>query len=706
MAAEVEIVVNASVDAANNALLGTVRVFESMANIVTGIKSAFDLAAGAIDATVEFFQPFVQSASDSEEALARLDGVLRATAPGVGLFSETIGQLSKESLLGLYEQLDRAKSRLKEMGDELPPLKRRTEEQSLAFEVARDRVANLEAQIKMGTDGLVVYRDTTQLSRDAMIELADSLQRTTRFSDEVILSGEAILLTFRNLGAETFERTVPAMLDMAEIFGSVDSAAMQLGKALNDPVAGMTALSRAGVTFSAEQKEMIKNFVEMGDIASAQNIILSEVEAQIGGLAEAMGETFAGKVEIAKNRIDTFRETIGGAFLPVLKDMLDNFMEFSDSPMITNIENFFTRLTELLELDITPLAALGITFREFATIVPIFDEIGQGLLLMQSYMASGSNPLEALKNSLDDLAAAHPDSPLTGIITSIQDFLQTAETEGWGAAIGDVFSGLWEKINLPERISGLVDMLVDAISQADWTPVTEVFSEVIGGALRLAFQGLDIIVNETDWTPLGVSLKGAFEELMDGFFASSDISYKFGNWLNDIQYEFSKINWADIGGSIIDGIVSGIFGGVGDLLFTASVAFGMFVNRVKNMLGIFSPSAVFKDIGEDIVQGLIDGFVGYWANLITVAQTSLDNFLDLFGIDLSFGGTSAAGLGTAGGGTAGTTGGTTGGQTIINIYGASYWGVSGPGDVGGVYDCPSPNPLVASSGNQLVTTGF
>ena len=52
------------------------------------------------------------------------------------------------------------------------------------------------------------------------------------------------------------------MLDMAEIFGSVDSAAMQLGKALNDPVNMMGALTRAGVTFSEEQKEMIKNFVD------------------------------------------------------------------------------------------------------------------------------------------------------------------------------------------------------------------------------------------------------------------------------------------------------------------------------------------------------------------------------------------------------------------------------------------------------------
>ena len=47
-----------------------------------------------------------------------------------------------------------------------------------------------------------------------------------------------------------------------------------VGKALNDPLKGLTALSRIGVQFTAQQQEQIKAMVEVGDVAGAQKIIL------------------------------------------------------------------------------------------------------------------------------------------------------------------------------------------------------------------------------------------------------------------------------------------------------------------------------------------------------------------------------------------------------------------------------------------------
>jgi hypothetical protein len=67
-------------------------------------------------------------------------------------------------------------------------------------------------------------------------------------------------------------------------------SAVQLGKALNDPIAGVGALSRVGVTFTETQKDMIKTMVEAGNVAGAQTLILDELGKEFGGSAKALAD--------------------------------------------------------------------------------------------------------------------------------------------------------------------------------------------------------------------------------------------------------------------------------------------------------------------------------------------------------------------------------------------------------------------------------
>jgi hypothetical protein len=165
--------------------------------------------------------------------------------------------------------------------------------------------------------------------------LADSLARVTRFSDEEIESVETLLLTFTKIGEETFPLATETVLNMGEAFGSTDGAAIQLGKALNDPIAGVGALAEVGVSFTEEQKNMIEALVETGDIAGAQAVILDELAVEFGGMARAAGDTAAGKLTIFKNRLIDVAQTIGAAFLPFLSRMLDRFIDF-----VPTIERF------------------------------------------------------------------------------------------------------------------------------------------------------------------------------------------------------------------------------------------------------------------------------------------------------------------------------------------------------------------------------
>jgi hypothetical protein len=88
-----------------------------------------------------------------------------------------------------------------------------------------------------------------------LTDMADSLSEVTRFSDDAIIGGENLLLTFTNIGKDVFPMATEAMLDMSQKMGQdVKSSAIQLGKALNDPIDGIGALTRIGVSFTDEQK--------------------------------------------------------------------------------------------------------------------------------------------------------------------------------------------------------------------------------------------------------------------------------------------------------------------------------------------------------------------------------------------------------------------------------------------------------------------
>jgi hypothetical protein len=105
--------------------------------------------------------------------------------------------------------------------------------------------------------------------------------------------------------------------------------AIRLGKALNDPVKGLTALSRVGIQFTAQQKEQIKALTESGDLLGAQKIILAELQSQFGGSAQAYAQTFAGQIELLGIELENFSEEIGVIVMPALRSLMDGLREMA-----------------------------------------------------------------------------------------------------------------------------------------------------------------------------------------------------------------------------------------------------------------------------------------------------------------------------------------------------------------------------------------
>jgi len=206
-----------------------------------------------------------------------------------------------------------------------------------------DAVAGIDEGIKRDAQikqQLINTNSAAGKSFDELAAQAKALTKETLFSDESIKNAQAITLTFTNIRDEVFDRTIPVIQDLSTVLGTdLKSTSIQVGKALNDPIAGISALSRSGVQFNDSQKAMIKTLVETNDVAGAQKIILDELEKQVGGTAKAAAEAGLGPYQLLKQRLIDVQESVGVLIERGLKFLL---------PLLTRGTVFLESLTDSL----------------------------------------------------------------------------------------------------------------------------------------------------------------------------------------------------------------------------------------------------------------------------------------------------------------------------------------------------------------------
>ena len=171
---------------------------------------------------------------------------------------------------------------------------------------AENALRQLEARLK-STGGVAGV--TSQELQD----FSKELQSVTTFGDDAIIAMQGVLLTFTNIRGNTVKDATRAILDLSTALGKdLQSSAVLVGKALNDPVKGAAALAKAGVQLSAAEKQLIKDLVAVGDVASAQQVVLQKLTTQFGGAAEAAANTFGGSLTQLKNAFGDLLEADGG----------------------------------------------------------------------------------------------------------------------------------------------------------------------------------------------------------------------------------------------------------------------------------------------------------------------------------------------------------------------------------------------------------
>lgn len=348
--------------------------------------------------------------------------------------------------------------------------------------VAEIERLNAQSSAAINSTGAAAGRSLEQIAG-----LADSLERMSGVEAEVIQGAQNMLLTFTQIKGDQFDQATKAALDMSVAMGTdMTSAATLVGKALNDPLKGIGALSKVGVQLTEDQKALVQSMVEVGDVAGAQGVILGVLDEQFGGSAEAFGGTFLGAIEKVKNSFGTLSEAFVTDLLPpataALNQINDLFLMIADSPafgeITAKVSGFLTGLFD------------GSTSLDFGSLFDgLLDAAIAGILAVSTWLSSGGlaqiiNSAMAMRQGMvDTLIAAVPQivSALVTAIPAIVTALTQAVPQLVQGAV-TLFQSLLQAVTIvvPTLLAALIGMLPGVVGS-----ILAMLPELLGSAVTL-----------------------------------------------------------------------------------------------------------------------------------------------------------------------------------------------------------------------------
>lgn len=469
--------------------------------------------------------------------------------------------------------------------------------------------------------------------------LATSIQGYSGQTDDSIVKSEQLLLTFtniRNSGPnKIFDLATKASADMAAKMGGDASAnAVLLGKALNDPVKGISALTRVGVAFTDGQKETIKAMVASGDTMGAQKIILKELNTEFGGAAKAAGDSLPGMLNKAKRAFEDVSQSIVETILPLVLPALKSLAEIITTKVMPAVQGFL----EDFKNGVGPAGALR----------DVLEGVGKVLSFVAGFIASTSGFLIPFAGAI--LAVVAGIKIWTGVQAALNIVMSANPIGLVVIAVAALVAGIiyayqnFETFrNIVNAVWSSIQVVVGAVVGFFQTIILPAISFVVD-AIALYFKTMFTaykIVWDAVWTVVETvvnwfrdTIAPAFKKAIDaisGFFGKGIEGIK-GIW-NGIFDFFSGLvgKWLAIGTAIVDGIRQGISNAWEAFKGWVGGLFGGIVDSVKGVFGIHSPSRVFAGIGVNIVEGLRSGLTG----LDPLAAETMKKFEDMTAVDVA-----------------------------------------------------------------------
>jgi hypothetical protein len=489
-------------------------------------------------------------------------------------------------------------------------------------------------RIKAIASSMGLLNTTLGGSTARITDFASSLQLTTGVSDEVIKQGQALLLTFKSVASSAgeaggmFDRATSAAIDLSAAgFGSVEGASKQLGKALQDPIKGLAALGRSGVTFTNAEKEKIKALVESGKTLQAQTIIMSAVETQVGGTAAAT-MTAGDRMRVA---FDEFQETVGKAVLPTVEKIqtyivekvipaLEKFVQYVQTkvlpvvvPIFTTIINKLIELAPLIAKITIPLLAAVATFKLLSGAVNMTVTAFNFMKGIPGILANVGTGVTALKAKVIALNLSMLANPMVAIAAAIVASL---------AIMAVAFKMVYDRSKpLRDAVSNLVNTFKAIVSV--------IMNDIIG-----AFTGTGNAMDKAGKS--GKSLGDIFQKVADiaGKYLAKYIEFVTGYIKvlgNGIRV---LVKYWEILFKIIQMVVGLIKSGVIGTFKNMGVVFDFVTDRLGPVGAAFKKVAStiassFGNIGG-IVKSAMSGATSFIENAINIAIDAINFLIDSY----------------------------------------------------------------------------
>lgn len=419
--------------------------------------------------------------------------------------------------------------------------------------LAAEAAATAQSRIEAVAEATGIFGAETESVTQRLAEFAKSQEMRLAVDDKVIKGVQAQLLSFKQLSTSAdemggaFDRATTIAFDMAAAgFGSAESNATALGKALEDPIRGVSALARTGTVFTEEQKEQIRVLQESGDLIGAQEIVLKELETQYGGVAAATADA-SDQLAIAA---DNIKENFGAALLPVFNELVQGLLPVfeqigtglgdamtSITPVLTNLAQMIPGLIEQL-IPLLPLIVeiAGIFFELAQAILPFVVDFIAALIpiiamLLPAFTALLDSALEPIMGVFYSLMEAL--MPIIGQLLPVLSTLILALTP-------IVIELLYA---FEPLIMALLPLLIELIEFL--TPILVVVAGIIGELLVTAI--------------------GFFVDAIDSVTGTIDV---FSGFFEDTFGGLGEFFYALINGWIgmFEGFVNGIIGGVNAII--------------------------------------------------------------------------------------------------------------------------------------------
>jgi hypothetical protein len=462
-----------------------------------------------------------------------------------------------------------------------------------------EAAATAQARLEAVAEATGVFGDASQEVTNRLGEFAKSQEMRLATDDKVIKGVQAQLLTFKELSSTadeaggTFDRVTVAALDMAAAgFGSAESNATALGKALEDPTKGLTALSRTGTVFTEQQTEQIKAMQAAGDIAGAQEMILGELESQYGGVAAATADA-SDQLAIAGENI---KENFGAALLPVFNELVQGLLPVFETigttlgdtvaDMQPMLEDLAGQIPGLLDAFIPLIPAIasiaGLFIELIAAALPFITDILDVLLpiigeLVPIIMDAISSAFEPLMDAFMVLADA--------LLPLVAEFLPMfAEII---AVLAPLFADLVEQ---------LAPMIAELLP-----PLLDLFMQLVEAFMPLVQELLPVIVDlMTRFAPIIVTLVEAFlpliEMVLPIMIGLIELLVPILEWLAEI-FSVILVGALDIFVGGIEAVTDGLSAFSDGFVATFEAIKDFFVGIINGMIGLF----------EGFINGIIGG---------------------------------------------------------------------------------------------------